>query len=215
MKQAQQGQRGLWEKGIKSNAPRVTTLVWQEWRHQRNGANTPAWRGQQCWSLSMTAMPPLLQGQQHQLDDYASLTMAKMPSWWGQHSPLQWWQRCPCINGSTITTRATMSLDDTEDTCTSMMTMTPLQQGQYCQLEDGNDASGMRATMPLRIKGNGAFQGQWCHWGCKWSQTGSFIHVRHLQHDWANGCCLTGNWEHTYTNTQAKLAQDFEFWGNL
>jgi hypothetical protein len=28
-------------------------------------------------------------------------------------------------------------------------------------------------------------------------------------------CCLTGIWEHTYNITQAKLAQDFGFLGDL
>jgi hypothetical protein len=35
-----------------------------------------------------------------------------------------------------------------------MMTTTPLQQGQHCQLEDGNDAIATSASMPSRIKDN-------------------------------------------------------------
>jgi hypothetical protein len=35
-----------------------------------------------------------------------------------------------------------------------MMTTTPLQQGQQCQLEDGNKAIATRATTPLQIKDN-------------------------------------------------------------
>jgi hypothetical protein len=37
-----------------------------------------------------------------------------------------------------------------------MMTTTQLQQGQQCQLEDGNNAIMTRATMPSRIKGDNA-----------------------------------------------------------
>jgi hypothetical protein len=35
-----------------------------------------------------------------------------------------------------------------------MMTMMPLQQGQGCQLEEGNNAIATRETMPFWIKGN-------------------------------------------------------------
>jgi hypothetical protein len=35
-----------------------------------------------------------------------------------------------------------------------MMKTMPLKQGQQCQLEDGNNAIAMRATMLLQIKGN-------------------------------------------------------------
>jgi hypothetical protein len=34
-----------------------------------------------------------------------------------------------------------------------MMTTTPLQQGQQCQLEDSNNTIATRATTPLQIKG--------------------------------------------------------------
>jgi hypothetical protein len=37
-----------------------------------------------------------------------------------------------------------------------MITTTPLQQGQQCQLEDGNNAIATRATTPSWIKGNNA-----------------------------------------------------------
>jgi hypothetical protein len=46
--------------------------------------------------------------------------------------------------------------DDGEDAWASMMTKTPLQQGQQCQLEDSNDAIATRETLPLWIKGNKA-----------------------------------------------------------
>jgi hypothetical protein len=39
---------------------------------------------------------------------------------------------------------------------TLMMTMTPLQQGQQCQLEDGNNTITTRATTPLQIEGDNA-----------------------------------------------------------
>jgi hypothetical protein len=77
----------------------------------------------------MAVTTPLLQGQQRQLDDYASLTaaetpsqqeqqspttMAKMPAHQGQQcnreqqSPSQQWQRCLRINGNNaIMARAT------------------------------------------------------------------------------------------------------------
>jgi hypothetical protein len=46
--------------------------------------------------------------------------------------------------------------NDSKDACASMMMMTPLQQGQLCQLEDGDDTIATKATMPLQIKGNNA-----------------------------------------------------------
>jgi hypothetical protein len=44
--------------------------------------------------------------------------------------------------------------DNDKDACASMMTKTPLQQKQQCQLEDGNNAIAMRETTLLQIKGN-------------------------------------------------------------
>jgi hypothetical protein len=46
--------------------------------------------------------------------------------------------------------------DDNKDTCALMMTTTPLQRGQQCQLEDGNNAITTRATTPSWIKVNNA-----------------------------------------------------------
>ncbi len=57
----------------------------------------------------MTATTPLLQGQQHQLDDYASLTTAETPFDDGNN------RHC----------------DDGKDACPSTAT-TPSQQGQQC-----------------------------------------------------------------------------------
>jgi hypothetical protein len=114
---------------------------------------------------------------------------------------LAWlWQRCnhdeghnhhSHVNKDTCASMATMPSrqgqlrhrNDIKEACTSMMTMTPLQQGQWCQLKDSNNAIAMRATTPLRIKGDGAIQGLRCPWGCHWSQTGSHIHIRHIQND--------------------------------
>jgi hypothetical protein len=82
----------------------------------------------------MTAMIPLLRGQQHQLDDYASLTALEMPSQQGQQSPLQRRQRCLHIN-STMPSRASITIATT--------VKTPAHQQQRCHHDEGNDASFM------------------------------------------------------------------------
>jgi hypothetical protein len=106
----------------------------------------PAYWGQQCQRdkgnlddskdacALMMATTPLLQGQQHQLNNYASSTRAEMPSQQGQQLPLQQQQRHMCINSNNaIATMATM----------------PLQwpQGRLC-INDDNNTIPMRATMP-------------------------------------------------------------------
>jgi hypothetical protein len=105
----------------------------------------------------MTATSPLLQGQQFQLNDYASLTRAEMP--------LQWGCRSDCDDGKdacSSTTRTPLQWgqqrhhDDSKEFCALMMTKTPLQQGQQCQLEDSNDAIATRETTLSQIKGNDA-----------------------------------------------------------
>jgi hypothetical protein len=138
---------------------------------------TPLQQGGQCQldnskeaCALMMAITPLLRGQQCQLNDYASLTMAEMPSQWGQHLPLQWWQRCLRINGkNAIAMRATMSpwwwqgclcIDNDEDTIAMRATMPAWgqqwhhfnegnsavpDQGQRCHCYEGNDASSMTA----------------------------------------------------------------------
>jgi hypothetical protein len=59
----------------------------------------------------MIATTLLLQGQRHQLNDYASSTTAEMPLQRGQQSPSQQQQRCLCINdNNAIATRATRPL---------------------------------------------------------------------------------------------------------
>jgi hypothetical protein len=106
-----------------------------------------------CASMMVTT--PLLQGQQHQLNDYASLTTAEMPLHWGGQRPLQW-QQSACTSMATTPSQRGQQChhDDGEDACASMMTKTPLQQGQQCQLEDGNNTIATRETTPLQIKGN-------------------------------------------------------------
>ena len=47
--------------------------------------------------------------------------------------------------------------DDGEDACALMMMETPLQQGQKCQLENGNEAIATREIMLSGIKGDEAF----------------------------------------------------------
>jgi hypothetical protein len=104
---------------------------------------------------SLTASAPLLQGQQCQLNDYTSLTIAEMP--------LQRGDNCHSGNGedACASTARTPShqgqqcqCDDGKYACASIMTKTPLQQGQRCLLENGNDSIATRETMPLWIKGN-------------------------------------------------------------
>ncbi len=56
----------------------------------------------------MMATTILLQGQWHQLNDYASSTTTETPLEWGQQKPLQLWQRPLHFNcNNAITTRAT------------------------------------------------------------------------------------------------------------
>jgi hypothetical protein len=83
----------------------------------------------------MTAITPLLRRQQHQLDDYASLTAAKMPSQQGQQLPLQQWQRCLHINGNNAIESDNHHCNNGEDACASTATM-PSQQEHQCQLYD-------------------------------------------------------------------------------
>jgi hypothetical protein len=63
----------------------------------------------------MTAMTPLLRGQQHQLDNYASLIVLEMPLQQGQQSPLQRRQRCLHIN-NTMPSRASITIATTVKT---------------------------------------------------------------------------------------------------
>ncbi len=90
----------------------------------------------------MTGTTPLLQGQQRQLNDYASFTMAETSLQRGQQLPLQQRQRCLRINNNNaIATRAT----------------TPLQWWQGClRIDDDNVTIATRATTP-------AWGRQQCH----------------------------------------------------
>jgi hypothetical protein len=88
-----QGQEHQLEDLIDAIAARATTIFWQ-WQRCLDCKDacasmmaTPSQWGQQpqleiskdaC--ALMTATTPLLRGQQHQLDDYATLTVAEMPS---------------------------------------------------------------------------------------------------------------------------------------
>jgi hypothetical protein len=81
----------------------------------------------------MRATTPFLRGQQHQLDDYASLTAAETPLQQGQQSPLQRWQRCLHINGNNTIKSNNHHRNNGEDACASTATM-PSQVGQRRQL---------------------------------------------------------------------------------
>jgi hypothetical protein len=81
----------------------------------------------------MTAITQLLQGQQRQLDDYASLTAAEAPSQQGQQLPLQRQQRCLHINGNNAIESNNHHRNNGEDACSSMAAM-PSRQGQQHQL---------------------------------------------------------------------------------
>jgi hypothetical protein len=83
----------------------------------------------------MTATTPLLRGQQHQLDDYASLTAAETPSRQGQQSPSQQQLRCLHINGNNAIESINHHCNKGEDACASTVTM-PSQQGRRHQLYD-------------------------------------------------------------------------------
>jgi hypothetical protein len=116
----------------------------------------PAWQHWDAYLL-MTATTPLLQGQQYQLNDYASLTMAELPLQQGRQLPLQRWQDAHTSKASASSRQGKQChRDDGKDACASMMMKTPLQQGQQCQLEDSNNAIAMRKTIPSQIKGNSA-----------------------------------------------------------
>jgi hypothetical protein len=80
----------------------------------------------------MTATTPLLRGQQHQLDNYASLTALETPLRQGQQSPLQRRQRCLHINGTTPS-RASITIATT--------VKTPAHQWQRCHHNEGDNAS--------------------------------------------------------------------------
>jgi hypothetical protein len=71
----------------------------------------------------MTATTPLLRGQQHQLDDYTSLTAAEMPSRQGQQSPSQRRQRCLHINGNNAIESVNHHRNNGEDACASTVLM--------------------------------------------------------------------------------------------
>jgi hypothetical protein len=65
----------------------------QQQQHHHNEGNNPSLttaKMQDACALMM-ATTPLLQGQQRQLDDYASLTATEMPSQCRQQSPLRQW----------------------------------------------------------------------------------------------------------------------------
>jgi hypothetical protein len=83
----------------------------------------------------MTAMTPLQRGQQHQLDDYASLTAAETPSRQGQKSPSQQWLRCLHINSNNAIESVNHHRNNGEDACASTAMM-PSQRGQRRQLYD-------------------------------------------------------------------------------
>jgi hypothetical protein len=83
----------------------------------------------------MTATTPFLRGQQHQLDDYASLIAAETPLQQGQQSPLQLQQRCLHINGNNAIESNNNHRINGEDACASTAMM-PSRQGQQCQLYD-------------------------------------------------------------------------------
>jgi hypothetical protein len=80
----------------------------------------------------MTATTPLLREQQHQLDNYASLTALETPLQQGQQLPLQRWQRCLHIN-STMPSRASITI--------ATIMKTPAHQQQLCHHHEGNNAS--------------------------------------------------------------------------
>jgi hypothetical protein len=79
-------------------------------------------------SCYATTSSLLLQGQQHQLDDYTSLTAAEMPSQQGQQLPLQQRQRRLHINSNNAIKSVNHHCNNSKDACTSTATM-PSQQG--------------------------------------------------------------------------------------
>ncbi len=152
-------------------ATRATTLSWQ-WQSHLHCKNTcalrtltPSQQGQwhqldsskdACALIMATTL--LLQGEQCQLDDYASSTTAEMTLQQGQQLPLRQQQRCLCINGNNaIASRATMP--------------SHWRQG-HLHIDDDNNTIATRATTPAWLrqhcypnKGNNAIvdQGQWHH----------------------------------------------------
>jgi hypothetical protein len=101
-------------------------------------ATTPSWQMQQC------QLEDKQQGRWRCISngDNTIMTRATIAIATTAKMPVHWWQRCQFDNewwGQTL-----------------MMTMMRLQQGQQCQLEDGNNGIMTRATMPSWIKGNNA-----------------------------------------------------------
>jgi hypothetical protein len=104
----------------------ATPSQWGQWPQLDNSKDACA---------LMAATTPLLWGQQHQLDDYAILTVADKPSQQGQELPSQWRQRCLHINGNNAIKSVNHHRNNGEDARASTATM-PSQQGQQCQLYD-------------------------------------------------------------------------------
>jgi hypothetical protein len=100
--QLQQGQQHYCNEG--KDALTAKMPVHQHWLDHCNEGDNAS-----LMTALIMATTPLLQGQQLQLDDYASSTMAEMPSRQGQQSPSRQPQRHLHINGNnTIMRRATM-----------------------------------------------------------------------------------------------------------
>jgi hypothetical protein len=157
--QAQQGQRGLHDKGANASAPRATMPAWQGQWHQRNGANTPAWWGQQRRSNDGDNAHALWgQRGQHNSDNNAGTTRATTPMqrWW--------WCQCNKGNNAIVTMAKTNNAIVTKATTPAwwwqqlhygkgnnvIVTMAEMPGLQRClRINDGNTIA-TRATMPAQ-----------------------------------------------------------------
>jgi hypothetical protein len=158
-------------KGKEARATRTLMLAYWGQQHQHDKGDLDD--SKDAWAL-MTATTSLLQGQQHQLDDHANLTMVETSLQQERQSPLQWQQRRLHINSSNaIAMRATTPLQcqqgclrtNDDNNAIAMRAMTLAWVWQQCHCKKGNNAVAdqgqqhccrSRATMPL-------LQGQWHH----------------------------------------------------
>jgi hypothetical protein len=135
----------------------------------------------------MMVTTPLSWGQQHQLNDYTSLTKAEMPSQQEQQSALQWQQRCLRINSNNaIATRATtplwwpqgyLHINDDKDAIATRV-MTPAWGWQQCHRKEENNTV--------------ADQGQQGHW-YKGSNASSTTERTLAHWQWQQHHCHKGN----------------------
>jgi hypothetical protein len=133
---------------------RATMPAWQ----QAARATTLAWQRQRCLCIDNGNTAIMTR------TTSAITTMAKMSAHWqqgchhneGNDTRLMTSNKGDNTSLMMAKTWQQPHCNDGKDPCASMMMTFPLQQGQWHQLEDGNNTIATMATMPPRIKGNDA-----------------------------------------------------------